>query len=275
MAESQIKWNKQDAMRLEKAVNDFNSKIKKLEKQENKLYLPDKINFNKLKENITTRTELNKKIESLKRFQKEGAEDLYITKAGQKLTKWERQELSRLANTAKRRLNKELEKLSTPKAGQKYSRVQMGSARARAIESQLENLDKIETTEKGYKFKMRKEMINIAGASDYNMKRSMIYRENYIKEMEKYENFENYDKLKAWMEKNKNPVTFYDKMSVTEFTKDLTYQSDQALTQEEFNRFLIELGIDIEDDTILTYDQEQRRILNELDVAEYNKKKEV
>ena len=37
--------------------------------------------------------ELNRVINSLKRFSKEGAEDLYVTKAGEQITKWERKEL--------------------------------------------------------------------------------------------------------------------------------------------------------------------------------------
>lgn len=115
MAESLIRWNKQDEMKLQKAVNDFNKKIRRLEKEENNLQLPDTLNYQDLRENISTRSELNRRLSSLERFQKEGAENLYTTKAGEKLTKWEYQETIKQRNIAKNRLNKELEDLGIPK----------------------------------------------------------------------------------------------------------------------------------------------------------------
>lgn len=113
--EYQIKWKKGDAIKLGKAVAEFNRKINELQTEENNLYLPNKINYAEEKENITTRKELNRRIESLKRFQKAGAEDLYITEAGEQLTKWERGELEKQKGIAERRLKKELASLNTPK----------------------------------------------------------------------------------------------------------------------------------------------------------------
>lgn len=115
MADSLIRWNKQDEAKLQKAVNDFNKKIRRLEKEENNLQLPDTLNYQDLRENITTRSELTRRLNSLQRFQTEGAESLHTTKAGEKLTKWEYQETMKQKNIAKNRLNKELEDLGTPK----------------------------------------------------------------------------------------------------------------------------------------------------------------
>lgn len=117
--EYQIKWKKGDAIKLGKAVAEFNRKINELQTEENKLYLPNKLNFAEEKENITTRKELNRRIESIKRFQKIGAEDLYITEAGEQLTKWERGELEKQKGIAERRLKKELAILNTPKKRRK------------------------------------------------------------------------------------------------------------------------------------------------------------
>lgn len=75
------------------------------------------------------------------------------------------------------------------------------------------------------------------------MKRSITYRENYVREMEKYRDFDNYDKLKAKFDELQNPLDFYEFMSKNELTKDLTYQSDQVFGQMEFNSFLQDLGI--------------------------------
>lgn len=271
MAEGLIKWNKQDENKLKKAVNDFNRKITELQKEEKRLYLPEKVKYSNLQQNITTRRELNRKLESLERFMKEGAEKVYINKAGAKITVWERGELQRESNIARRRLEQEKAALNIPKYGQAYSRVRMGSEREKEINKELENLKEIET-KKGYDFKRRKEIIHAIGTSDYNMKRSIVYRQNYIEEMKKYSNYENYDKLEAMMNRVTNPLEFYKRMSVNELTKDLTYQSDQVLSQEEFNKFLNELGIETED--IQTDSESQKRyIFNELDVAEYQENK--
>ena len=91
--QSKIKWQQKDYLSLGRAVANFNKKINKLQSEEKKLYLPELKNYKEIKQNIQTRSELNRIINSLKRFSKEGAEDLYVTKAGEQITKWERKEL--------------------------------------------------------------------------------------------------------------------------------------------------------------------------------------
>lgn len=248
--QNKIKWKQGDYIKLGKAVSDFNKKINELQAEENKLYLPDTINYTEAKENITTRSELNRLINSLRRFKREGAEDLYTTEAGEQITKWERRELGIQSRIAQTRLRAELKELNKPlESG--FSRVQMGSQRAREIEAQIRNLKQIEN-KKGYEFKRLKERIQNLGTSDYIMRKAIIYRENYLKEMEKYSHFDNYDKLMTKLNSIQNPITFFDYVSKNELTEDLTYQSDQYYSQQEFNRFVEELGIeDIEDVEII------------------------
>ena len=52
-----IKWKKSDFITLGKAVSDFNKTIKKLEKEESNLILPDVIDYKELKSDINTRKE--------------------------------------------------------------------------------------------------------------------------------------------------------------------------------------------------------------------------
>ena len=78
---SQIKWKKGDFISLGKAVSAFNKKINELQNNENKLYLPEFKDYNLIKQNINNRKELNRQINSMKEFLKEGAEELYTTKA--------------------------------------------------------------------------------------------------------------------------------------------------------------------------------------------------
>lgn len=247
-SQSKIRWKQGDFIRLGKAVSDFNKKINELQAEENKLYLPDTINYSEAKENITTRSELNRLINSLRRFKNEGAEDLYVTQAGEEITKWERRELGIQSRIAQTRLKNELKNLNKP-LSEGFSRVQMGSQRAREIESQLKNLKQIEN-KKGYEFKRLKERIQNIGTSDYIMKKAIVYRENYVKEMEKYSHLDNYEKLVEKFESLKNPVKFYEYMSQNELTQDLTYQSDEYFTQQAFNSFLQDLGIEIDVDSV-------------------------
>lgn len=248
MADSLIKWKRSDYIKLGKAVSDFNKKINKLNAEENKLYLPEKIEYKEAKENITTRRELNRLINSLRRFQKEGAEDLYTTQSGETITKWERRELGIQSRIAQIRLQNELKQLNTPNE-EGYSRVQMGSIRAREIEAQLRNLKQIET-KAGYEFKKLKSRLATQGQSDYSMKKAIVFKKNYIEEMKKYSHFDNYDLLMKKLNSITNPISFFEYVSQNELAGDLTYQSDETFSQEAFNSFLQDLGINPETDSV-------------------------
>lgn len=68
--QSKIRWQQKDYLSLGRAVANFNKKINELQKQEKKLYLPELKSYKDIKENIQTRQELNRVINSLKRFSK-------------------------------------------------------------------------------------------------------------------------------------------------------------------------------------------------------------
>ena len=256
MADGQINWKQGDFVRLGRAVAQFNKKVNELNREEKKLYLPETINYKEAKENITTRKELNRLINSLRRFQKEGAEDLYLTQAGEQISKWERRELGIQSRIAQTRLKAELKKLNEPQENG-FSRVQMGSLRAREIEAQIKNLKQIET-KVGYEFNMLKRRIASQGASDYTMKKAIVFRNNYIKEMEKYSHFDNYDKLIKKLNSITNPISFFNFVSQNELTGDLTYQSDETYTQEAFNSFVQDFGIEIDEDSVTLTEYEMR-----------------
>ena len=145
----QIKWKKQDYLQLGKAVANFNKKINRLQAEERKAYLPDIIDYSNLKQNITTRAQLNRQINSLKRFMREGAENIYTTEAGEQISKWEKQETLKSMNIARNRLTRELKSLETPTLNG-YSKAQMGSERVAEINAELRNL-----TPKRFETKMR------------------------------------------------------------------------------------------------------------------------
>lgn len=130
-----------------------------------------------------------------------------------------------------------------------FQKHKCGSGRVREIEANIGRLKSIET-KTGYAFKKLKEAIQIQGKSDYSMKKAITYKQNYLNVLEKYSHLDNYDKLMNELKKHNNPISFYEFMSQNELSQDLTYQSDQYYTQQAFNSFLQDLGIEIEEDTI-------------------------
>ncbi|MDD7622606.1 MAG: hypothetical protein SOY33_05570 [Candidatus Onthovivens sp.] len=256
MADSQINWRHGDFIRLGQAVAKFNKKINELQAEENKLYLPETISYTEAKENITTRRELNRLINSLRRFQREGAEDLYTTQSGEEITKWERRELGIQSRIAQTRLQNELKTLNEPMENG-FSRAQMGSMRVREINAQIKNLKNIESAV-GYEFNRLRERLSRMGTSDYTMKKAIVFRENYLKEMEKYSHFDNYEKLMKKLRSFTNPISFFNFVSQNELTGDLTYQSDETYTQEAFNSFVQDFGIEIDEDSVTLSDYELR-----------------
>lgn len=248
--QSKINWKQGDYIKLGKAVKNFNNKIKRLQAEENKLYLPEEIDYQEAKQNITTRKELNRVINSLKRFQEQNAEDLYITEAGEQITKWERKELGIQSRIAQLRLQTELKALNNP-LDSGFSRAQMGSKRLREIESTLEGLKQIEK-KSGFEFKRLKSRIQNIGISDYDMKKAIIYRENYFKMLkENYSNYENYERFIFELDKIKNPLQFYNFISQNELLADITFMYDLSsqgilgiTDNEKFNFMLESIGID-------------------------------
>lgn len=209
MAQSRINWKRGDYISLGRAVSDFNKKINELQKEENKLYLPEIIDYKEAKENITTRSELKRVINSLRRFGREGAEELYITEAGENITVWERKELGIQSRIAQNRLQAELKKLNEPLEGG-ISRIQMGSIRAREIESQLKNLKQIES-KKGYEFIMLRERIKNMGRSDYQMRKAITYRKNFMNELKNLAiNSPEFKTVFDYFNKIKNPIEFFN-----------------------------------------------------------------
>lgn len=252
MAENQIKWRKSDYITLGRAVSNFNKKINALNAEGQKLYLPENITYQETKQNITSRRELNRVINSLKRFSREGAEELYTTQAGEQMTKWERKELGIQSRIAQVRLKKELATLETPTVEGGYSRAQMGSIRAREIEAQIKALQGIEQ-KAGEAFKRLTGRIKYLGVSDWSLRKATIYRENYLKAIESISGFKNYDILLQKLKSISNPISFFEFIQQNEILSDLFIWYDDetgtlvyggfASNEDAFDNALEQIGI--------------------------------
>lgn len=132
---------------LQRAVNNFNSKVKRLESVDREIDIPEKASITAIKDRVTNKWELNREIDKLERFTKRNAEELVKNKSGVVLSRWEFENLQREQKRLNARLLREIERYGniTPKEfGKKQSATyaQMGDerlsnlkARQRAISS--------------------------------------------------------------------------------------------------------------------------------------------
>lgn len=220
--EQPIKWNKEKSQELTKAIKEFNQRVRKLEKsRKDPSYLPQEIYIRETKKLITTERELNEVISSLKGFKGKEAYKKVTLKSGESLTAWEYGELKKQQKIAKARIKKELAKVDRP-----YGK--MGTAhyqRLESIQSSIKGFEKLT----GSAFQIAKERLSNWGSTDYDMRRAIIYKQNYLSMLnEEFKNEKNYKKLVMAI-KNIHPINFYESVKLLEMgdkVKDISYMYD-------------------------------------------------
>ena len=252
MAQNLIKWTRSDYAKLSSAVRQFNKEKSKLEKiEKDTSYLPDTKMYQELKERIVSRRELNRVINSLKRFSLEKNQEMITTPAGEEITRWEYKEI----NYAKRRAirNLTIEKMKIEMGRESIG---MGDKRIREIDSTIKSFGKLET-KKGSDFNRIKNRILTEGTSDRELYKAKIFQENYYKALEDLKNFDNYDLLIKELNKYKNPISFYNRIQQSSVLADLLkwYKGKDGeimiygefdSAQQAFNYGIEDLGIELE-----------------------------
>lgn len=139
------KISKNSEAELKKAISNFNSKIKRLEKVDREIDIPEKANIEAIKERVMTKWDLNREIDKLERFTKRNAEDLIKNKSGVVMSRWEFENIQREQKRLNARLLRDIERYGNIKPQefgktQKFTYAQMGDeklsnlkARQRAI----------------------------------------------------------------------------------------------------------------------------------------------
>ena len=169
---------------LNKAINNFNRKVKRLEKVDREIDIPEKESITAIKQRVTNKWELNREIDRLERFTKRNAEELIKNKSGLVLSRWEYENLQREQKRLNARLLREIERYGniTPKEfGKKQAATyaQMGDeklsnlkARQKAISSK--SLSKINREQ----LKSLEALINKTNAN-YRKDKEVFYN-NYL-----------------------------------------------------------------------------------------------
>lgn len=116
-----IKWRDADNQEIARVVKNFNAKITRIEKNHPELanVLPERVSVKAIKKLVTTRQDLNRELNMLRRFSKRGAEeviDVPGSKYNLKTTKWQKTEMNRRAGVINRERKKRREEFMQTKA---------------------------------------------------------------------------------------------------------------------------------------------------------------
>lgn len=228
--DSLIRWKKGDYIKLGQAVSRFNKIINELDDDERK-YLPELKDYKDIKEHISSRKELNRVINSLRRA---NVENLVATKSfdsGEEVSKWEFSEIKK----AKRRALKNLE---VERAGilQGRQSIGMGDERLSEIKAIEDSFNRL-NEKTGSDLARLKQRIFAIGRSDYKLSRDELFMKNFYTALEGISNFQNYDILKRELDKIKNPTKFYEYVSKSPVLMDLFlwYKESDSLFYGGFN----------------------------------------
>lgn len=198
--QSKIRWQKTDTEELSRAVKNFNAKITRIEKKnpELKNALPERMSARQLKEMITTRQDLKRELNSLKRFT-DKTNVIGITKDGEyqgieiiespnnyntKITTWQRKEINRRLPTINRRREerlKMLEERDVISRGDKqgYKKGHLGLGRAELLE--LKPMAGLTPGMNEAAIKMKYKSVLAESQRDFFTAKDFRAKENYIK----------------------------------------------------------------------------------------------
>lgn len=251
MADNLIRWKRGDYVRLSKAINRFNKQVNELQAQGID-YTPDVKSYQSIKENIYTRKELNRIVNSLKKFSIETAKKVELP-SGEKLTSWEYRDLRLARNRARKILEGKLE---IQQRENPYGKFGIETKDIENTKATLRSLNKLES-KTGYDLKMLMRRINKLGSSDTQLKKAITYKDNYMKVLNNMENYENWDLLKEKLDSIKDSKEFYEYIKQSPVLSDLFKFADSenksdpmaqtyggfANNQEAFNTGLKQLGL--------------------------------
>ena len=190
-----IKWRDADNQEIARVVKNFNAKISRIEKSHPELanVLPERVTAKSIKELVSTRQDLNRELNMLRRFSKRGAEevvDVPESKYNLKTTKWQKTEMNRRVGIINRERKKRRDEFMQTKAksrgkelGYTLGDLQMGHVDDVALRPLKAFTPSMTRSGINIKFKtIRKE-----SQSDYWKKAEKQLVENYIKGL--YNNF--------------------------------------------------------------------------------------
>lgn len=181
------RYDRELSLEIDRTVNRFNAKIKRLEKLDRNLELPEPIERTDIVTYKSSKSSIQKRLKEYQKFLERGAEDVIETSGGVRISRYELNQIKDRQRTTKARLTREIKRLKDKPvkiAGQEqagtfssmgdseyYERV----AQRRALEKDVNKLNKESLSR--YK--------KMLGRLSYKGDRDYVLKENYLDILEK------------------------------------------------------------------------------------------
>lgn len=221
------KFTKESSAELQRAVNKFNAKIKRLESVDREIDIPIKENIQAIKDRVTSKWDLNREIDRLERFTKRNAEDLIKNKSGVVMSRWEFENIQREQKRLNARLLREIERYSniTPTEfgkSQAVTYAQMGDEKLSNLKARQKAISN-KSIMKANREQLRNLKVLLNKTSAIYRKDKEIFYNNFLDgTLLNTAYFVGYDEYKIKHIKDK-----LNELSPTQFTK--AFEQEQAL----------------------------------------------
>lgn len=110
-----VRYNASINRNINSIVRNYNAKIRRLEKAEEELYLPELTSVKEVKESVRNKRELDRMLKDLQRYSERGMEKTVTFSSGVEMSKYQAEKLKRNLRIAKAKATREISSFkSTP-----------------------------------------------------------------------------------------------------------------------------------------------------------------
>ena len=210
---SKIRWRESDEKELARVVRNYNAKLSRVIKNttDQNVVLPERAYVKEIKSKVETRADLNRMMNSLKRFSEKGSEEIVESDYGLKITRYQKNEASISVGIINRRRaikRKELENIEVTTRGKPTgtTRPEMGSVVMNSLQP------------KRFEFKNKKpaewasfvRSINNMVRTGYQDEADTRLIQNYIKGLQDvFSGFDDLDELIEAVKNNPNFIKYF------------------------------------------------------------------
>lgn len=244
---------------INKTVRNYNAKIRRLEKINPSLDLPEKINATTIKNISQSRSEIYRNLAKLKRFSERKSEETIILPSGDLISMYELNELKRESARLQRNLTRRINELAgtTPKVAgikQDYTYAEMGDMRLSNMIAKRDTLKKMsKDIFKGQSIRNYKQLLE--KTKNKQSYQTSIFKNNYLDKMLFSQAY----------------FIGYDKNKINEIKEKLNRLSDKdflkAFDEEKLFQMIRDKYRDVsklKGDTYFSFEQEMTDIYDEI-----------
>lgn len=234
------KLNDKEMAILRKAVNNYNAKVKRLEKAGNTDF--DRVKIKDIKENIFKASDVKREVNKLKRFSKRGAE---LESSIKGLSNYELNEAKINIRIEKARLTRERKKLlETPfSAGGVPTGYSIGNIKPiniQELDSAYNRLNNFFKSKEAYEIRQNVKNLAYRTLKSTQYKKELNFKENYLWGLqEAYRNFNGFDEI--WEKlKDMTPKKLYSLAIQDDMLLDFInfYEDDVYKGEQVFKKFM-------------------------------------